>query len=228
MNEEMDQAPKTPEPPGASETPEISGEGSSSSPPRRRSVFAYLAILFGTAFLLLLFAYLMQQRDSQEIIGNLSQLRESMGSIQSIDELLEENRTLREELEALKGDNESLQSSLQSAADDLADEKAAREQAEARWKAGYDKYVGYTSIFETLYSAEIKLADKDYEGAADALTDIQYQYFVDTIECYDAEVSRYPDATLLRPRFDALVQELSEHDVLDESWTAPVQPEGKE
>ena len=80
-----------------------------SSPPRRRSVFAYLAILFGTAFLLLLFAYLMQQRDSAEIMGNLSQLRESMGSIQSIDELTEENRALREEIEGLKEQVASLE-----------------------------------------------------------------------------------------------------------------------
>lgn len=85
-------------------------EDEQSSPSRQRSVFPYLAILFATAFLLLLFAYLMQQRDSQEIIGNLSDLRESMGSIQSIDQLVDENRALREEIERLKGEVAELDS----------------------------------------------------------------------------------------------------------------------
>lgn len=104
MNEEEKQAPQSPE---EIETP---GEEKSNSPAPLggRSVFAYLAVLFGAAFLLLLFAYLMQQRDSAEIMGNLSQLRESMGSIQSIDELTEENRQLREELEKRKETEEEL------------------------------------------------------------------------------------------------------------------------
>lgn len=94
MNEEDKLASEVQESPEAPEH--------ASPPPRRRSVFVYLAVLFGTAFLLLLFAYLMQQRDSEEIMGNLSDLRQSLGSIQSIDQLVEENRALREELEGLK------------------------------------------------------------------------------------------------------------------------------
>ena len=70
---------------------------------RKRSALVYLVILFAAAFLMLLLAYFMQQRNSAEIIGNLSDLRESMGNIQSIDQLVEENRALREENEGLKG-----------------------------------------------------------------------------------------------------------------------------
>lgn len=123
MNEEEKQAPEVSQAPQASqdieapkdvETPEVAAdpEGekpNSPAPLGGRSVFAYLAVLFGAAFLLLLFAYLMQQRDSAEIMGNLSQLRESMGSIQSIDELTEENRALREEIEGLKEQVASLE-----------------------------------------------------------------------------------------------------------------------
>ena len=105
MNEEEKQVPQTPE---EIEAPEEE-KSSSPAPLGGRSVFAYLAVLFGAAFLLLLFAYLMQQRDSAEIMGNLSQLRESMGSIQSIDELTEENRALREEIEGLKEQVASLE-----------------------------------------------------------------------------------------------------------------------
>lgn len=123
MNEEEKQAPEASQASQASEdiealkdveTPEVAAdpEGekpNSPAPLGGRSVFAYLAVLFGAAFLLLLFAYLMQQRDSAEIMGNLSQLRESMGSIQSIDELTEENRALREEIEGLKEQVASLE-----------------------------------------------------------------------------------------------------------------------
>lgn len=98
MNEEEKRTSQVTDGPDAPEEE----KASSPSPLGGRSVFAYLAVLFGVAFLLLLFAYLMQQRDSQEITGTLSQLRESMGSIESIDQLLEENRALREENEELK------------------------------------------------------------------------------------------------------------------------------
>lgn len=95
---QVSQVSQTPE---ETESPQEE-KASSPTPLGSRSVFAYLAVLFGVAFLLLLFAYLMQQRDSAEIMGNLSDLRTSMGSIQSIDQLTEENRALREEIEGLK------------------------------------------------------------------------------------------------------------------------------
>lgn len=69
---------------------------------RQRSVFVYLAILFAAAFLMLLLAYFMQQRSSEEIMGNLNDLRDSMTSMRSLDDLLEENRGLREENEGLE------------------------------------------------------------------------------------------------------------------------------
>lgn len=222
MNEEEKQNPQV------TEEPELPEEQKSPTPLGGRSVFAYLAVLFGAAFLLLLFAYLMQQRDSEEITRNLSDLRESMGSIESIDQLFEENRQLREENEGLKVDNEDLQSSLQSATDALEEAGKAREASEARLSDAYDKVASYACILETLYTAEIKLADRDYEGAADVLTGIEYQFFIDTMEMYDMEASRNPDATLLRPRFDALVKELTEHDALDEDWATPAPPEDKE
>lgn len=235
MNEEMNQASKAPEAPETSEAPieseapEASEGEPSSSPPRRRSVFAYLAILFGTAFLLLLFAYLMQQRDSQEIMGNLSQLRESMGSIQSIDQLVEENRTLREERDGLQARLDELEKQVGELEEKLAVEEKSRECAVAEWESAYNKYVGYTSILEALYDAEVKLADKDYKGAAERLTGIQYQYFLDTMALYDAEIENYsrgdPNALYLRPRFDALVEELTEQGTLDESWAEPAEGE---
>lgn len=117
MNEEEKQATEIAKTQEETEAPEEE-KSTPSSPLGGRSVFAYLAVLFGVAFLLLLFAYLMQQRDSQEITAYLSQLRESMGSIQSIDQLVEENRQLREENEGLKGQV----SGLETERDDLKNE----------------------------------------------------------------------------------------------------------
>lgn len=229
MNEEDKLAPESQESPDPPESPETPEEERPSPPPRRRSVFVYLAVLFGTAFLLLLFAYLMQQRDSDEITGYLSQLQESMGSIQSIDQLTEENRKLREEKDSLQARLDELEKQVGELEEKLAEEEKSRERADAEWESAYDKYVGYTSILQVLYDAEVKLADKDYEGAAESLTDIQYQYFLDTMSLYDAETENYsrgdPNALYLRPRFDALVEELTEQGALDGSWAVPAEEE---
>lgn len=92
------------------------------------SVYVYLAVLFGAAFLLLLFSYLMQQRDSEEIMGNLSQLRESLGGIQSIDQLVEENRNLRDEIASLKNEVAELNAARQQQNNEMT---ALQEQASA-------------------------------------------------------------------------------------------------
>lgn len=139
MNEEEKLAPQAPQASQASqapqdikapkdETPEVTADpeeekSSSPAPLGGRSVFAYLAVLFGAAFLLLLFAYLMQQRDSAEIMGNLSQLRESMGSIQSIDELTEENRALREEKDSLQAKSDEMEKQIEQLEAELAGEQ---------------------------------------------------------------------------------------------------------
>ena len=89
-----------------------------SSQHKKRSVTVYLAILFAMAFLLLLLAYFMQRRNNEAVIGTL---RESMNSIVSQNDLVEENRALRRENEALE---ERLEEAL-----------ARAEQAEARAEA---------------------------------------------------------------------------------------------
>ena len=75
---------------------------------RQRSALIYLVILFAAAFLMLLLAYFMQQRSSEEIMGNLNDLQQSMGSIQSIDRLREENQALKDENQALQKEIDGL------------------------------------------------------------------------------------------------------------------------
>ncbi len=179
------------------------------------SFFVYLAVLFGAAFLMLLLAYFVQRRNSETA---MSDLRSSMNL--SREELMEE-------IEALKEEREQLNAVLQAAADAQMKAEQARDAAIADYedlKDGYDKYVGYTSILQALYAAEVKLSDKDYDGAAAELTDIEYQYFVDTMGDYDAEMEHYsPEGLFLRPRFDALAEELTRHGALDEGWAGQEQ-----
>ena len=86
-----------PDAPGPETPPAPQQEDSEKTAPpadrknRRSSVYLYLLVLFGAAFLMLLLAYFVQQRSNEN----------AMERFRSIDELLEENRALREENAAL-------------------------------------------------------------------------------------------------------------------------------
>ena len=74
---------------------------------RRQSapVTVYLMILFIAAFLLLLFAYFQQQRANEAALDNLQQTSNS--AVQSIQQLMDENRTLKEQLEEIQSTQET-------------------------------------------------------------------------------------------------------------------------
>lgn len=78
-------------------------------PRQGKSVVPYLIILVAAAFLLLLMAYLMQLRTADTVQG----LHDSVNSVQTIDQLVVENRGLREQLEALETERDSLQQELE-------------------------------------------------------------------------------------------------------------------
>lgn len=121
--------------------------GPDTAPDRRqRSALIYLVILFAAAFVLLLFAYLMQQRNSAEILGNLSDLRNSMGNIQSIDQLVEENQTLREE----KEDLERRIAELEKRVSDLEGDLAVSQSMEKHWQGRKDTAEGIAESFAQL------------------------------------------------------------------------------
>lgn len=197
-------------------------EKPASPPPdknKRSSFYLYLVILFGAAFLMLLLAYFVQQRNNESTISGL---QDSWNL--SKDELMENNHRLEEENQSLLAEKEGLQAQL-------GDVQAELDGANALYEDlvdGYDKYVGYTSILETLYAGEVKLEARDYDGAAAELTDIEYQYFVDTIRDYDAEMEHYhPEGMFLRPRFDALVEELTRRGALGEGWAGGQAPDAQ-
>lgn len=72
---------------------------------RRPPVLSYLVILFAVAFLLLLLAYFQQQRVNSETTDALKQ---SVSAVGTIENMIEENETLRQEVEALKADHQAL------------------------------------------------------------------------------------------------------------------------
>ena len=80
---------------------------------RQKSVFQYITILFGAAFLLLLFTFLMERRQYQQLqeqneaqIDDLQQ--SSVNAVQSLTNLTQEHAALKEENQALEEENQSL------------------------------------------------------------------------------------------------------------------------
>lgn len=83
--------------------------GKRAKPNGTRSVLIYLVILFAAAIVLLLLAYFMQQRTNEQAIDGLKQ---SMSSMQSAQDIYEENITLREQIEQMEEEAAAQQSEL--------------------------------------------------------------------------------------------------------------------
>ena len=111
--------------PNASRTPDIPGPGpdSGKARPRRnstqrtrqQSVLTYIVILFVAAFLLLLVSLFMERRQSNEMIGGLTEsmsgLRESMSAMQSVRSLYEDNAKLQQQVEELEQQLQAMEQS---------------------------------------------------------------------------------------------------------------------
>ena len=82
----------------------------------RRSALTYLAILFAAAFILLLLAFFMQQRNNRQA---LDQLSDSMTAFDSIEQLIEDNETLRAQVQELEEQTAELEEQLAQAQTEL-------------------------------------------------------------------------------------------------------------
>lgn len=80
-------------------------------PHKKVSVMGYLAILFAAAFLLLLLSYFMQQRNSEQTISGL---KDSVSAMQSVENLIADNDTLRTQVEALNEEVKRLNGEVES------------------------------------------------------------------------------------------------------------------
>lgn len=115
----LSQEPEAPAPesaaPAEGQAPAASKSKTTKHPPltpgqqkrRQKSVFQYIAILFAAAFVLLLFTFLMEQRQndllqqqSQEEIDSLQQ--ESVNAVQSLQNLYDQNEALKQQVADLE------------------------------------------------------------------------------------------------------------------------------
>lgn len=80
---------------------------------RQKSVFQYIAILFGAAFVLLLLTFVMERRQYQLLQeqneAQIDDLQQSVNAVQSLNSLYEENAALKEKTQELEEENQDLQ-----------------------------------------------------------------------------------------------------------------------
>lgn len=80
---------------------------------RQKSVFQYIAILFGAAFVLLLLTFVMERRQYQMLQeqneAQIDDLQQSVNAVQSLNSLYEENAALKEKTQELEEENQDLQ-----------------------------------------------------------------------------------------------------------------------
>ena len=145
-------------------------------------VFTYLAIMFAAAFLMLLLAYFIQQRNNEVA---MSGLKDSLTSFESLDEVLEDNRELREEIDTLEQKLEALEQEKEVLAESLDELQAERDQFEdlfvdeqfshmetsdelARWRDFWDIEALFQAEEYEECAARIKtLAHSTYYGTPD-------------------------------------------------------------
>ena len=101
-------------------------------PDKKSPVLFYLLILFIAAFLLLLMSFLMQQRANREAIDDLQQTSHS--AVESLENKLQENETLKEQVAQLQEQVDDLQTSV----DGLTDANSHLEQSLTNTTAALD------------------------------------------------------------------------------------------
>ncbi len=159
MSETPNQPDSTTEETQTAKKPE---EAKSASPQKSKrrgaSVFTYLAILFAAAFLMLLLAYFIQQRNNDVAMDHL---RDSITSYQSLDQLIEKNQTLGDE-------NKQLTQDLEAAQEDSQQWQTLYEDLDADYKAASAQ----ADTVEALLSLSIAYQGEDFETCAGILQDL--------------------------------------------------------
>ena len=101
---------------------------------KQQSVLIYLVILFAAAFLLMALSYLMQRRTSDATIAGLR--GESVSAMQSIEDIQEENETLKRQV----ADQEARLEAAQKEADDAQTQADALTEAQDRLTRAMDLF----------------------------------------------------------------------------------------
>lgn len=98
---------------------------------RQRSVFQYIAILFAAAFVLLLFTFLMEKRKNDLVLQQneeqISDLQQSVSAAQTLENMYNENLSLKDQVSQLEEQVAQLESQLEEMQDSLAGLTAQQE-----------------------------------------------------------------------------------------------------
>ncbi len=125
---------------------------------KRSSVYVYLAVLFGAAFLMLLLAYFVQQRNNEATISGL----QSSWNL-SREELMEENQKLTEEYQRLTEDQSALESQM-------AELQATYDQESSTNRNRQSQLTDQISSWAAFWEMEERFRDQDYEACAACFT----------------------------------------------------------
>lgn len=135
---------------------------------RQKSVFQYIAILFGAAFVLLLFTFVMERRQyqllQQQNEAQIDDLQQSVTAVQSLNSLYEENAALKEKTQDLESRNQTLEEQLTGLEEQVAQltEQAEKSSQALDWFWQIDeayvrgKYTLCRQLIESLEEAGLK------------------------------------------------------------------------
>lgn len=132
-------------------------------------VFIYLAILFAAAFLMLLLAYFIQLRNSENTIDDL---RTSMTATREElmaenHQLREENQQLQEEKEALEGQAEDLGGQVKALYGEIGELKEQHLEELGQYMDANKTLSASASSWADLWRLERSFQEKDYEDCAE-------------------------------------------------------------
>ena len=120
---------------------------------RQRSVVHYIAILFAAAFLLMLMAYLMDQRQNQamnDLNQSLTGLQDSLTDQSSLQDIYEDNMQLIQQVGQLEEQVKQLEADKQSLTSQLSDQEKASQAMDWFWQIDEAYVLGRYSLCREL------------------------------------------------------------------------------
>lgn len=120
---------------------------------RQRSVVHYIAILFAAAFLLMLMAYLMDQRQNevvQDINQSISGLQESLSDQNSLQDIYEDNIALIDQVDQLEEQIDQLTKEKDALTGQLTDQEKANQAMDWFWQIDEAYVLGRYSLCRDL------------------------------------------------------------------------------
>ena len=120
---------------------------------RQRSVVHYIAILFAAAFLLMMMAYLMDQRQNEamnDLNQSLSGLQESLSDQSSLQDIYEDNMQLIQQVGQLEEQVKQLEENNQELSSQLSDQEKASQAMDWFWQIDEAYVLGRYSLCRSL------------------------------------------------------------------------------